>query len=195
MKPPSPATAIACVALAVSLGGTSYAAVKVTSRNVADNSLTSADVKNNSLTGGDIKNRSLKAIDFAAGQLKATPGPAGPPGAKGDPGPIGPAGPKGDQGDMGPAAAESWVAVDLDGNVKRKKGTVASSRTTDGNFTLTFVRNVRTCVYSATIGGGVASAPCEISVSFSEADEKVLFVETTAGGTHVDREFMVVLHC
>jgi hypothetical protein len=96
------------LAVFVVLGGTSYAAAKITGK----------DVKNNSLTGVDVKDRSLKAADFGARQLPA--GARGPAGAQGVPGlqgaagaagPVGPGGPagtagadgaKGDDGAVGP---------------------------------------------------------------------------------------------
>jgi hypothetical protein len=49
---PSPSMAVALTALAVALGGTSYAAVTITGKNVRNSSLTGADIKNNSLTSG-----------------------------------------------------------------------------------------------------------------------------------------------
>jgi hypothetical protein len=89
------------------LGGTSYAALVVTGKNVKDNSL----------TGKDVKDGALLKKDFASGQLPA--GPAGPPGPKGDPGSQGAQGPqgepgvKGDKGDAGPAASRiSFNATD-----------------------------------------------------------------------------------
>ena len=99
---------LALIALFVALGGTSYAAVVVTGKQVKNSSLTGVDVKNESLTGADIKkltgkdvtDGSLAAADFGAGQLPAGPqGPAGPPGAKGETGATGPAGPKGQDGE------------------------------------------------------------------------------------------------
>ena len=47
----------------VALGGTSYAALRVTGDNVVDNSLRGRDVKNDSLGTRDIAN--LRATDFA----------------------------------------------------------------------------------------------------------------------------------
>jgi hypothetical protein len=78
---PSPATAIALVALFVALGGTSYAALVVTGRNVRNGSLTGADVKTNSLTGVDIRgihgadvtNNSLTSADVAESKLGKVP--------------------------------------------------------------------------------------------------------------------------
>ena len=67
--------AIAICALCLALGGTSYAAVVITGKNV----------KNNSLTSGDIKDHSLKGKDFARGTLRrGARGPAGPRGLSGN---------------------------------------------------------------------------------------------------------------
>jgi hypothetical protein len=86
------ANLMATVAVFIALGGSSYAAITVTGKNVKNSSLTGKDIKNNSLTGSDIKNlksgdvsdHSLLAKDFKAGQL-----PVGPQGLKGDKGASG----------------------------------------------------------------------------------------------------------
>jgi hypothetical protein len=63
---PSSALVVACVALAVALGGTSYAALRL---------------PRNSVTTVQVKDFSLLSRDFKKGQLPAGPqGPAGPPG-------------------------------------------------------------------------------------------------------------------
>jgi hypothetical protein len=96
------ANVVSVIALFVALGGSSYAALKVTSRNVPKDALTGADIKNltgrdvrnDSLTGADVKNLGsgdvangkLLAEDFAPGQL-----PKGDTGETGPPGPPGPA--------------------------------------------------------------------------------------------------------
>ena len=88
---------MATVAVFVALGGTSYAAIKITGRNVPRDALTGADIKNltgrdvrnNSLTGADVarlntkdvRNGGLLAEDFAPGQLpRGEQGPQGPSG-------------------------------------------------------------------------------------------------------------------
>ncbi len=94
------ANVMATVAVFIALGGSSYAALQVTSRNVPKDALTGADIKRltgkdvlaNSLTGGDIKgltsadvqNGRLLAEDFASGQLPK--GEKGEKGEKGAPG-------------------------------------------------------------------------------------------------------------
>lgn len=94
------ANVVSVIALFVALGGSSYAALKVTSRNVPKDALTGADIKNltgrdvrnDSLTGADVKNLGsgdvangkLLAEDFAPGQVpKGETGQTGPPGAPG----------------------------------------------------------------------------------------------------------------
>lgn len=55
---------IATAALFIALGGTSYAVIRVDSRDVVNNSLRSTDVRNNSLRGRDIRDRTLRARDL-----------------------------------------------------------------------------------------------------------------------------------
>ena len=90
---PSPALVVACLALAVALGGTSYAAVTLVPRN----SVGTTQLKNNAVVSSKVKNGSLLKADFKAGQIPAgtagPAGPAGPAGAAGAAGPAGPAGP------------------------------------------------------------------------------------------------------
>jgi hypothetical protein len=62
---------VAYLALFVALGGTSYAAAKIGSKQI----------KNNSILSKDVKNKTLLGKDFKSGQLHA--GPAGPTGATG----------------------------------------------------------------------------------------------------------------
>jgi hypothetical protein len=77
---------VAYLALFVALGGSSYAAITITGKNVKNGSLTGKDIKNSSLTTSDVKNRALLARDFKRGQLPA--GQQGPKGDKGDPAPT-----------------------------------------------------------------------------------------------------------
>jgi hypothetical protein len=84
---PSPALVVACIALGVALGGTSYAAIKlpagsvgtkqlkknaVTSPKLKKNAVTSPKVKNNALTGADVLESSLAPVPSAAIATNAT---------------------------------------------------------------------------------------------------------------------------
>ena len=102
---PSPAMAVALLALFVALGGSSYAAIKVGSTQIVNNSIRSKDVRDNNLRSKDVRNQSLLAQDFKAGELPAgatgPTGPTGATGAKGDTGLQGPPGPS-----TGPAGGD-----------------------------------------------------------------------------------------
>ena len=122
------ANVVASLALFVALGGTGYAAITITGKNVKDASLTGRDVRNSSLTTADVKNGTLLKQDFKAGQLPA--GPAGPPGAPGAPGV---AGAKGDTGEPGTARAYAFVASNGAVDETRSKGVGDANVTALGN--------------------------------------------------------------
>jgi hypothetical protein len=85
------ANVMATIAVFISLGGSSYAVLRITGKNVPRNALTGADITD--LTTRDIRDRSLLRRDFRRGELRARgAGPRGPQGQKGD---------KGDKGDEG----------------------------------------------------------------------------------------------
>lgn len=79
------AHAIALLALFISLGGSSYAALKISGR----------DVRDGSLTGRDIKKGSVGLDRLAAKPLPGPPGPMGPSGTNGTNGRDGQPGPPG----------------------------------------------------------------------------------------------------
>jgi hypothetical protein len=83
------ANVMATLGVFIALGGSSYAAVKITGK----------DVRNRSLTGKDIKKRSVP-LNRLKGSLP--PGPAGP---------VGPAGPKGEPGAPAPPEGVTSLAV------------------------------------------------------------------------------------
>lgn len=92
---------IACAALAVSLGGTGYAAIRLPA-----NSVGTVQLKPNSITSAKVRNYALRRADFRPGTLLR--GPRGATGVPGVPGPIGPAGP---QGPPGTPAGSSAITV------------------------------------------------------------------------------------
>ena len=145
------ANVVATIALFVALGGSSYAAITITSRNVPKNALTGADirgltgrdVRNNSLTGRDVRrlttrdvaNGRLLAEDFAPGQL--------------------PAGPKGDKGAPGEPATKLFarVAAQSAGTVLgSSRGVTGVTHPTDGTYNVRFDRNVSACTPVASSG-------------------------------------------
>ena len=103
------ANVVATLALFLALGGTSYAALTITGKQVKNSSLTGKDVKNGSIAGGDVKKGSLLSSHFKAGQL--TGGSGGPAGPSGPSGPVGPVGPTGPVGATGATGGVSGVQI------------------------------------------------------------------------------------
>ncbi len=96
----SPALAVASLALAVSLGGTGYAAVKL-----PKNSVGPTQIRANAVTSPKVRNGALRLVDFARAErtrLKGDPGAVGPTGQ------TGPKGDKGDKGDPGAIGVSAW---------------------------------------------------------------------------------------
>ena len=98
---PSPAMIVACCALAVALGGVSYAATVLPRNSVGaaqlqKKAVAGSKLRANAVTGAKVRDGSLMAADFAAGAL-----------------PAGPQGPKGDRGDKGDAGAPGISGYEL----------------------------------------------------------------------------------
>jgi hypothetical protein len=88
IRRPSPSMIVALAALAVALGGTSYAAVRLPRNSVGRRQL-----RDNSVTSPKVEDGSLTARDFGAGELPR--GPQGPQGLEGIQGERGLQGPTG----------------------------------------------------------------------------------------------------
>jgi len=150
----TPATVIACIALAISLGGTSYAAVTVLPRN--------------SVTTVQVKDFSLLSRDFKRGQIPA--GARGPAGAQGPAGPTGPAGLPGPIGPAGPAGTSNikWALVRGDGGIAAQSGGI------------TLAAKPGTGTYILSFGSTVAGHPILASGAYTN-DASDQRGETTAG--------------
>jgi hypothetical protein len=106
---------MASAAVFIALGGSSYAAMKITGADVRNGSLSGKDIRDGSLASGDVRDGSLRAADLRPGVLTA--GPEGPKGDKGDAGPKGDKGDKGDPGDGG-----RWLLIDENGDIAEQSG-------------------------------------------------------------------------
>lgn len=208
MRRPSPATAISLVALFVALGGTSYAAVVVTSKNVKDNTLTGKDIKNSSLTGGDVQDGSLLAKDFKRGQVPAgATGPQGPQGPQGAQGGQGAKGDRGEKGDAGTPATRLWASVSSSGTPSIRNGAgvtaVTDSGYSAGSIEVTFDRDVSKCAFFATLvghGGGYLSPTVTVGITTgfyagSGMTDHQIRVTTYYNAAPDDRDFDVVAFC
>jgi len=71
VRRPSPATAIASLALFVSLTGVSYGVATgfIDSREIRDNTVSTRDVKNNTVTTRDLRNNEIRGLDVRNSSL------------------------------------------------------------------------------------------------------------------------------
>lgn len=70
---PSPAMAVALLALFVALGGSSYAALKINSGQIVNNSVRSKDLRNNDVRSRDVRNNGLTGTDVNEDTLGTVP--------------------------------------------------------------------------------------------------------------------------
>ena len=65
IRRPSPAMAVALLALFVALGGSSYAALRIGTKQIRNNSVRSVDIKNRTIRGKDIHRRTVRGGNVA----------------------------------------------------------------------------------------------------------------------------------
>ncbi len=112
-------TAVAYLALFAALGGSAYAAVTVTGKNIKDGTITGRDVKTRSLGTSKLSATAVSSLTGDRGPAgpqgpqgqKGPQGPAGPTGEIGPKGDIGPSGPAGPAGPQGPIGVSGYVVV------------------------------------------------------------------------------------
>jgi hypothetical protein len=184
------ANVVASLALFVSLGGSSYAAMTITGKEVKNNSLTAGDIKNGTIRSADVRDRSLLARDFRPGQLPQGPagsqgergsdGARGPEGEEGPAGPEGPEGPAGPQGQAGAPATKLFGVVRYDGTLETDSGIESVTSTVVGRYIVRFDRPVEGCAAVTTPTGfnGGFTLYRITSASRSNASDDVFYVAT-----------------
>jgi hypothetical protein len=169
---PSPAMVVALIALVAALGGSAYAAIVVTGKNVKNGSLTGVDFKPRSLHGSK-----LRADSIGGGSIK--------------------------ESTLGPVQALAHQAVVTGAGVlARGRGVTGVVRTAAGRYQVAFDRDIRGCVYAATVGDVSAAGPGTgtASVASNPANANAVDVRTVtynAAGNPVDenRPFHLIVSC
>src|SRR5919108_3417857 len=185
---PSPAMVVACLALLIALGGTSYAAIQALPRN--------------SVTTVQVKNGSLLARDFRRGQIPR--GPAGPAGPTGPQGPAGPQGPPGSAANV----AIRWALVRADGGIAAQSGGITlAAKPSAGTYIFSFGTAVNgrpilaSGAYAADAGdqrGETTAGPCgggsEGRACPTSNNTNTVFVQTrNSEGNPSDHAFYVAV--
>ena len=173
---PSPAMVVAVVALVVSLGGSAYAALVITGKNIRNGTVTTRDIRNHSLSGTDMRRDGIGGRSINEGTLGPVPSAflAG--------------------------GSVRFAVVSASGQAVRGRDISSAARTSEGRYQVIFNANVRSCGYYATIGDTSASAPpshSEISVSSLGSNVNGVAVRTQNGGNgnQLDRSFHLIVMC
>jgi hypothetical protein len=193
----SPALVLACLALLVAVGGTSYAQVALPANSVGTKQL-----KNGAVVASKVKLRSLLARNFKLGQIPRGPeGARGPQGAQGLPGAAGPAGPSGPAGAKGDSATRlfSTVRNTMSGSgveLGPSSGVATLVKGGTGNYRLTFNQDVNNCAILATPGGNEAEVQDGRAASTTTGPREVTVTTFTDSDTDPDDlDFTVAVFC
>jgi hypothetical protein len=173
IRRPSPAMVVACVALFVAMGGVSYGVATgyIDSREIKNNTIRGKDVRNKALTGKELKRDSVGGLTVNEGRLGVVP------------------------------SAESLshtAVVTAGGSIRRGRGVASVARVGEGRYQVIFNRDVRGCVYSATVGDPSAAAPGHGTAVVGSVATIVTGVAVrtfNAQGNLGDRSFHLIVSC
>jgi hypothetical protein len=171
---PSPAMAVALVALFMAMGGSAYALV-ITSGSIKNNTIRSVDVRNGGLLGKDVRADGLGGRAIKESTLGLVPS------------------------SFITTGSAHFAVVNAGGQQVRARGTTSAARTAEGRYQVIFDRDVRGCAYYATIGGPTAAAPPDngqITVSGLGSNVNGVDVRTTgANGNDANKPFHLLVLC
>ena len=176
IRRPSPAMVVACIALFMAMGGVSYglATGAIDSREIKNNTVRGKDVRNGTLTGGDVKRDGLGGLSIKESRLGVVP--------------------------FAEALSHSAV-VTSGGQAVRGRGVSSAARTATGRYQVIFNRDVRGCVYVASVGDASASGPPAGTASVTSLPSNVngVAVRTVDYGTNGDvlanKPFHLIVSC
>jgi hypothetical protein len=172
---PSPSMFVALVALFVALGGSAYAAIVITGRNIRNSTVEGADIKNGALASRDIKANSVGGVAILESRLGTVPSAS--------------------QAD----GLTRFAVVSGAGALARGRSVSSAARTSAGRYQVIFDRDVRGCAYFATIGDTSAAGPpqgSEITTSSLASNVNGISIRTeNDAGAAVDRPFHLVVPC
>jgi hypothetical protein len=179
LRTPSPSMVVACAALFVSLGGVSYAVATIDSADIVNGSIRNRDFKDGTLRGQEAKPdgfgpNAIKEQALDTSKLKQVPSAA--------------------QAD---GVVRQAVISDLGASI-RGRGVASSAQTGVGQYLVVFDRDVRQCIYSATLGDESASGPGTGQIAVTSAASNVNGVRVVtrdSAGTQSNRSFHLIVSC
>jgi hypothetical protein len=182
LRAPSPAMVVALIALFVSLGGSAYAVATIGSDDIINGSIRNRDFKDGTLRGQEAKRDgfgggAIKESSLDASKIKPVPSALAATVADG--------------------VSRHAVISNVGGTV-RGRGVSSSAQTGPGQYQVVFDRDVRNCVYAATLGDESAAGPGngQISVTSAAANVNgVRVVTRNSDGANENRSFHLVVSC
>jgi hypothetical protein len=184
LRRPSPALVVSFLALFAATGGVSYAVATITSGDIVNGTIRNRDFKDGTLRGQEFKRDSLGGGAIKEQSLDES---------KLEPSKLGPV--------PNAGVAEGLtrhVVVAVNGTTVRGRGVTSTSQTGAGQYQAIFDRDVRSCVYVATLGDETAAAPGrgEISVTSAAGNVNgVRVVTRESDGTPANRSFHLLVSC
>jgi hypothetical protein len=182
VRAPSPAMVVALIALFVSLGGSAYAVATIGSDDIINGSIRNRDFKDGTLRGQEAKRDGfggggIKEESLDASKIQQVP--------------------------------SAVAAVTVDGLTRhavisnvgaavRGRGTASSAQTGPGQYQVIFDRDVRNCVYTATLGDESAAGPGNGQISVTSAASNVngvRVVTRNSVGEVENRSFHLIVSC
>ena len=168
---PSPAMVVALIALFVALGGSAYA-LTITGGSIVNGSVTAADIRNYTLTGKDMRKDGVGGVTIKESRLGPVP--------------------------FADGLTHSAVVGPL-GQFVRGRGVTSVARVANpGLYQVLFNRDVRGCVYNATIGDVGAGGPPggQVTVGALASNANGVTVRTTnSNGDTANRPFHLLVSC
>jgi hypothetical protein len=182
LRAPSPAMVVALIALFVSLGGSAYAVATIGSDDIINGSIRNRDFKDGTLRGQEAKRDGfggggIKEESLDASKIKQVPSAAAAVVADG---------------------VNRHAVVSNVGATVRGRGVASSAQTGPGQYQVVFDRDVRNCVYVATLGDESAAGPGngQISVTSAAANVNgVRVVTRNSVGANENRSFHLIVSC
>jgi hypothetical protein len=164
---------VAGIALFLAMGGVSYglATGSIDSREIKNNTVRGRDVRNGTLTGNDVRPNGIAGGSINEARLGTVP--------------------------FAEALSHSAV-VSGGGQLIRGRGVTSAARSGEGRFQVLFNRDVRGCVYVASVGGTSAAAPSTgqaLTYSLASNVNGVAVRTTSSAGALSDRSFHLLVSC
>jgi hypothetical protein len=179
LRAPSPAMVVALIALFVSLGGSAYAVATIGSDDIINGSIRNRDFKDGTLRGQEAKREGFGGGAIKESSLDATRIKQVPSSVIAD-------------------GVTRHAVISNVGATVRSRGTTSSSQTGPGQYQVIFDRDVRNCVYTATLGDESAAGPGngQISVTSAAANVNgVRVVTRDSAGEFANRSFHLIVSC